>query len=367
MKDIRKEVFLLAKERLRTGNVLLELATGVGKTKLSLDLAQDYGAVNVAVLVPTDAVGEAWIGEIKKWNSKLCVTTVNYKSAHKILEFLIPPDLVIGDEIHHITPLNLQSIRLYKCPIIGLSATVDYEKMELLKELGFERGISVTLDEATEHELVAPYEMSVITFAVNSHDKNMLAGTKQQRWYSTEAQALQHAENRINQAKRSGNPNSIQFAYMHRMRLIRTLPSRITMAQRILARLRSKYPQSRILVFAPDIEQCEAIVPECYYHSKSTSEGFDAFKAGKQQVLGSVNALSEGINVQADIALIVAGLSKERHTVQRLGRLLRRTSDGKLGKAFLLVAEGTQDVTWAESSLAGLTNVKHYKAEKLGL
>jgi superfamily II DNA or RNA helicase len=244
---------------------------------------------------------------------------------------------------------------------------VDYEKMELLKELGFEREISVTLDEATEHDLIAPYEMNVITFPVDKKNKTILAGTKDKRWYSTEAQAIAFAEKRIGQAKKGGNPTSIEFAYMSRMRLIRTLPSRIEIAKRMIARLRAKYPESRILVFAPDIAQCEAIVPECFYHSKSNSLGFEAFKAGAQPVLGSVNAIAEGINVHADIAVIVSGLSKERHTIQRLGRLLRKTADGKLGKAFLLVAEGTQDTIWADTSLASLDNVKYYKSSTLGL
>lgn len=367
MTDLRKQIFQLAQERLKTGNVLLELATGVGKTKLSLDLAADFGAKNVVVLVPTDKVGEAWHAEIKKWGSSLYVDTVNYLSAHKVLSLLIQPDLVILDEVHHITDRNLESISKYKCALIGLSATVDFEKMELLQTLGFQREISVGLDKATEHDLVAPYEMHVISFSVDSVTKNMIAGTKKSQWYTTEAAALAYAETRIKSAKASGNSTSIEFAYMNRMRMIRTLPSRIDTAKRMLARLRKRYPESRILVFAPDIAQCEAIVPECFYHSKTDSSGFDAFVQGKQNVLGSVNALSEGINVSADIAIIVAGLSKERHTVQRLGRLLRKTMDGKLGKAFLLVAEGTQDVVWSEASLASLSNVKHYHAKDLGI
>jgi superfamily II DNA or RNA helicase len=195
----------------------------------------------------------------------------------------------------------------------------------------------------------------------------MEAGNKDTKWMTTEKQALTYADTRISNAKRGGNPTSIQFAFMNRVRLIRTLPSRIEIAKKMLARLKDKYPESKILVFAPDIEQCEAIVPECYYHSKTDSSGFDAFRAGKEQVLGSVNALSEGINVHADIAIIVAGLSKERHTVQRLGRLLRKTAEGKLGKAFLLVAQSTQDEVWAQNSLAGLSNVKYYTSGRLGL
>ena len=367
MNDLRTQVFLLAKERLKTGNVLLELATGVGKTKLALDLATDFGARNVVVLVPTDKVGEAWVAEVKKWNSTLYVTTVNYKSAHKVPELLIQPDIVVLDESHHVTELNLASIIHYKCPLIALSATVDWEKMQLLTKLGFQREISVTLDTASEHELVAPYEMFVIHFPVDKINRNMTAGTKEKSWLTTEADSLAYAEKRIAQAKYSGNKTSIEFAYMNRMRMIRTLPSRISIAKRLLARLLNKYPESKILVFAPDIAQCEAIVPDCFYHSKSDSSGFDAFNAGIKRALGSVNALSEGINVHADIAIIVAGLSKARHSIQRLGRLLRKTKDGKIGKAFLLVADKTQDEVWAEESLSELTNVKHYSSDFLRL
>jgi superfamily II DNA or RNA helicase len=365
--DLRKEIFLLAQQELKVGNVLLELATGVGKTKLGLDLAEDRGAKNVTVLVPTNAVGEAWIAEVKKWNSNLFVTTVNYASAHKVLELLIPPDLVIMDEAHHITERNIEFIALYKCPLIALSATVDWEKMQLLQAIGFKRGISVGLDKATDHDLIAPYEMFIIKFTPDGTRKLIQAGTKEKSWWTTEKASLAYAETRIDKAKQSHNSQSIQFAYLNRMRLIRTLPTRIETAKRLLTRLRTKFPESKILVFAPTIEDCESIVPECYYHSKSDDSGFEAFKNGTQQTLGSVNALSEGINVHADIALIVAGMSKERHTVQRLGRLLRKTAEGKMGKAFLLVAEGTQDETWAEESTGGLSNVKYYKTSDLGL
>lgn len=365
--DLREEIFLIAKERLQTDNVLLELATGVGKTKLALDLASDYGAKNVTVLVPTDAVAEAWLQEVKKWDSKLFVTTVNYASAHKVLNELIPPDLVILDETHHVTERNLEYIIKYDCPLIALSATVDWEKMQLLRALGFERGISVDLDKATEHDLIAPYVMNVISFPVDDKTPNMIAGGKDKKWYTTEEKSLAYAETRITMAMKTRNENTIQFAYMNRMRMIRTLPSRIALAKKVIERLKAKYPASKILVFAPDIAQCEELVPECFYHSKSDNSGFEAFKAGTQQVLGSVQALSEGINVVGDIAIIVAGMSKERHTVQRLGRILRKTSEGKLGQAFLLVAEGTQDVKWAASSLDGLSNVKYFKAAQLGL
>lgn len=368
MKDLRNEIFLVAQEELKNnGRVLLELATGFGKSKMALDLAADYGAKNVVVVVPADAVAEGWVAEISKWSSSLSVILVNYLSAHKVLGMLIAPDLVIMDECHHITERNIEYIRQYKCPIVGLSATVDHEKMALLETIGFKRGISVGLDVATAHDLVAPYEMFAIKFNVDKVTKNIQAGGKGNHWMTTEKATLDYCQTRILQAKASRNTKSIEFAYMNRMRTIRTLPSRMRVAKSLLAKLKAKYPQSKILVFAPTIEWCEQIVPECFYHSKSGSEGFDAFKAGEQQVLGSVNALSEGINVHADIAIIVAGLSKERHTVQRLGRLLRKTAEGKMGKAFLLVASNTQDEVWAESSLANLSNVSCYEAERLGL
>src|SRR6476660_3717430 len=120
MTALRREIFLLAPEELKTGNVLLELATGVGKTKLGLDLAEDYGATNVVVLVPTNKVGEVWMAEVKKWDSKLSVLTVNYASAHKVLEMMFMPHIILLDEGHHITERNLEYIRQYKCPLIAL-------------------------------------------------------------------------------------------------------------------------------------------------------------------------------------------------------------------------------------------------------
>ena len=70
----------------------------------------------------------------------------------------------------------------------------------------------------------------------------------------------------------------------------------------------------------------------------------NAFRAGELRVLVSARVLNEGIDVpDADVAIIVGGVSGQREHVQRVGRLLR-PAPGKRALVYELVVAGTHEV-----------------------
>ena len=372
--DIREETKEKALEQLiATGRTLIEGATGVGKTKMSLDLVVERKYDTVIVLVPTDTVADSWDKDIEKWYGagKLPILVVNYRSAHKLLNVFmcLGTKCLILDECHHITDLNLSS--LIKLPedvdMIALSATVDQEKFELLEQLQFKKGIRITTDQAVEHDLIVNYKVSVIEFEPDSVTKNVECGKKGEKFLTTEADNIRYLEFRFNNAKRAGNSKSIEFAIISRMHFIKSMPSRINIAKKVIAKIKRDNPSKRLLIFAPTIKIAEELCPECYLHSKSGQEMFEDFVSGKSNHLSSVNMLSEGVNVQADMILVLSSYYKERSTVQQLGRVLRKGADGKEGSMIILCATGTQDEVWVKNSTANLRNVKRYNAKTLGL
>ena len=95
------------------------------------------------------------------------------------------------------------------------------------------------------------------------------------------------------------------------------------------------------------------------YHSKikkkERDKMLDAFASGKLNVLLTVKALDEGVNVVgANIAIILSGNSTKRQIIQRVGRVLRK-KEGKVAKLYYVYAIDTKDKDYV------LKNIKHLK------
>ena len=68
------------------------------------------------------------------------------------------------------------------------------------------------------------------------------------------------------------------------------------------------------------------------------------FANGELTVLVSVQTLEEGVDVpDADLAIIVASSKQRRQMVQRMGRVLRRKSDGRDARFIILFVALTDE------------------------
>ncbi len=134
------EVASLFKEKNR---IVVEAATGTGKTKIALDLI-DEEDLSWSVICPTQSIVEAWEEEIVKHGKEHLRERLDiycYASLHKYIDNR--GTNYVLDECHRVTENRLQYIKgnlKSHNKIIGLSATVDFEKKELLSGLGIYRG-----------------------------------------------------------------------------------------------------------------------------------------------------------------------------------------------------------------------------------
>ncbi len=72
------------------------------------------------------------------------------------------------------------------------------------------------------------------------------------------------------------------------------------------------------------------------------TEALTRFAAGDLQVVAAPQVLDEGIDVPAaDLAIILASSRSRRQMVQRMGRVLRRKTDGRQARFVVVAAEGT--------------------------
>ena len=73
-------------------------------------------------------------------------------------------------------------------------------------------------------------------------------------------------------------------------------------------------------------------------------ETFDAFREGSSRFIAAPKLLDEGIDVpDADFAIVLASSRSRRQMIQRMGRVIRKKADDRLGRIAILYVEGTSE------------------------
>ena len=338
------------------GRGFVAMATGSGKSKVAIDLAEYYNPKKlkgmVSLTVPTEKLRDVnWKEEFTKWDnyslysksSRLC-----YASASKVEDEHIK--LAILDEAHNITELSYQYfINNDVENIVAFSATppTDEVKKGLFQRLGVPLVYNLTLDNAVKLGFVAPYKITVVYTELNTVDKDVKAGNKANPFFQTELKSYEYYT-KMYEAGRN-------LAAITRMRFISNLKSKTDAAKFIKEKIMPK--DDRKLIFCGSIPQAEQLSPYVF-HSKSDSKHFDEFKSGEINELACVQALNEGHNfVGLDSALITQITSKEKNLLQRIGRLLRFRI-GHEAHIWLIICKDTQDEAWLASATENIDKSK---------
>ncbi len=147
----------------------------------------------------------------------------------------------------------------------------------------------------------------------------------------------------------------MKFAILGRMQFIYKIPSKTQVIKFLLDKVIPK--EDRTLIFCGNIEQAEQVCPT-FYHSKSSSVAYDAFKNEEINRLSCVKAVNEGHNFPGVDSGIIGQLnSKEKDLVQRIGRLIR-FRPGHEAHLYIVVSESTQDEKWLENAIENLDQSK---------
>lgn len=365
----------------RRGAILI--ATGVGKTKIAINiigkLIQSHLLTQTVISVPTEKLrDEGWRDEFIKWNYHTLIDSVSiyktcYASLNRIKNWTI--NLTILDEGHNITEENSEYFNNNEInDILVLTATrpTDQRKIDIFRKLGIQPVYELKLDEAVKLGIVAPYDITVIEIPLNETEKYIKV-TKKATILKTEKEAYNYYTRMTIVSK---NP----FSRINRMRFIYDCNSKGYAAKRLLD---YKIPKDlRKIIFCGSKAQAISISPYRFF-SKPTikpnevvkdsqkyaqykylmdnyqgSDSLNKFVSGEIDEIACVTALNEGHNLgQIDIALVVQLNSKQLHTIQRIGRILRYYV-GHVGKIIILVLKNTIDEEWCEKALRGLDRSK---------
>ena len=166
----RDEIFKQCVERIsKTNCLLMELATGTGKTRLSIlptnhllasSKFKDAKQINILILVAKRVHKQTWKDEIEKWGgihhptAKINICMECYESLKNHCRERW--DIVISDEAHHIgSDVRLGYLKTMSFDyFIGLSATIPQKLKMLFKYRYHSEVVSCDIIEAIDSDVL---------------------------------------------------------------------------------------------------------------------------------------------------------------------------------------------------------------------
>lgn len=342
--DIQKEVLNLPYK-----NICLELATGVGKSKLALDIVAHRNVTKCLIVVPKLVLIPNWEDEIDKWGyDRNIFRFVTYASLHKIN---LDQDTIIFDEAHHLSKRCLSIVRvLHFNNAVLLSATINRNKKKEIKDVFPDIYFySLSIKKAIDEDILPdptvwlfPLDLGIrqTTRIYNPKAKGTpIVCTYKDRWKAkrqypnrkievicTEKEYYDDLSDEIDYYKNSfmitGNlfrKNKWLHLCSERLKWLSELKTPI------VTQLLKRFSNKRTLTFCNNIEQTQKLGMYCINSkNKDSNEILEKFNKGKIKHITTCQILNEGMNlVNCQVGIYANLNSSETIVNQRLGRLLR--------------------------------------------
>ncbi|MBO6232843.1 MAG: DEAD/DEAH box helicase family protein [Clostridia bacterium] len=315
----RKEV-IEAISRTKPEQLLLELPTGFGKTKIAIDyVVNTLKCKHILVVCPTHTIIDNWKDELDKWNiDKDLFSFITYVSFNKPEKFIDKNyDCYIYDECHHLSTNNQAIILKYNKQLpkyqVLLSATIDYNKRKELKicfpQLKTYKESLKTVIAAGEvsNPICALVKLQLPKDKLEEYNRIQGEIAKYTRLYNTKKQA--YAQNMLLKAKGD------MLKYL--------ADCKTDFVKKILW----TYSNYRTLTFCKDIKHTEQLGKHPI-NSKNTEsdKSLQMFNEGKIKHITACSILDEGVSLyKCQIGIFAYLNSNSRILLQRVGRILRHS------------------------------------------
>ena len=393
----RQEIDNLAKHIIAENkNVLLQWATGCGKTKQAITafdlLNKESGYVNnVLIVIAETAHRKNWIEEFNRWNPGLLqdmrysISIICYDSLHHYVGRHF--DLIILDEAHHIwTDIKMSLLKQVTSDrFILLSATVEDKMIYELEEIiGKIKVSKITLQEAIDFNILPQPEIILVPLQLDNKILNQtieivrgeekkrvtIRCTVSEKWKylkdkrkypnlrlivsCTERQKYNDFDEKIDYYqnlfyKTKKEPIKVKWLNYGLQRKSFLGQLKFDKAKEVL----STFGECRYICFCTDIEQADRLGGNHSIHTKKENplKTIDDFNDKKINSLFVVGMLKEGQNLKdIERGLIIQLDGVTRPFIQKLGRVLR----AEYPKIYIIYFEGTQDEVYLDRALENI-------------
>ena len=347
----RDEILLI-----ESPNILCELPTSFGKTKIALDLMQmrfsTIGYIvntSILIVVPRLVLIDNWKDEFKKWGYERYLRYVEFVTYVSLPKKAGSWDMVIFDEVHHLSARCREALESFTIRnSVMLSATVGRDMKKELKVLFPDLYVyKVSTKQAIQEEILPDPRVYLIPLTLdNIHLNQEIVKNKSQKIeivvpfsqrfaYSkvknrrivikcTQQQYYDDMSSMIAWYKRKMFMETFKNLFLRKSgeRLKWLSEQKSEFVKTILASLTDQ----RTLTFCNGIAQTEEL-GTCCVNSKNTKqskENLEQFNDGFIDHITACNMLDEGVNlVNCRVGVYAALNSSDRVIKQKLGRLLR--------------------------------------------
>jgi superfamily II DNA or RNA helicase len=364
---------------LKKGRGILEMATGTGKTKTSLEICrrlfEDGQIQTVIVSADGDDLLDQWYKELLTFvkqlgfqipvlrhyknhrerdrfflnKSAIILTSRHFLPAvlYSLSEDEGAKSILIHDEVHRLgSPSNREKLAGMSDKVrfrLGLSATPDREYDDegnafVLESVG-EVIYSFGLEDAIRRSILSPFEYIPLEYIASEEDKSR----------------LQQVHKKAAARKQAGEPMTQEEIWIELARVHKTsrakLPVFADFIEANLSLLR------RCIIFVETREYGDEVLSIVHkhrhdfhvYYANEDSEVLKLFANGDIECLITCHRLSEGIDIHSLETVVLFSSSKARlETIQRIGRCLRKNPQDPSKQANVVDFIRTPDVDSGE-------------------
>ena len=337
----REEVNSLALSKIdKAKYLILELITGMGKTKVAIDLINhicdrvfrnDECPTTILILVAKTVHKSTWRDEIEKWGGIMsdCITLECYESMKKYRKTDF--DIVVADEMQHLSDARLEILETINIneSFIGLSATIkgntrDYflyrHNAEVIK-CGLKEAVKDNvLPEPTVYLL--PLYLDTTRYVYKSRKFGRDIITTQKGYYDSVSSLIEWYKNKYFNSRNERIKNIWLSTAGKRLKWCAEQKEALVLS------LLDKFRNYKTLTFCSSIEQSERLSKyNITSKNKASVKNLEMFNLNKIKHITACNILNEGVNLTNCRIGIFCNLNSSEIVVkQRVGRILRHKS-----------------------------------------
>lgn len=350
----------------------ISAGVGSGKTWVAINIHNElwFSGIRVLLVTPTIILHEQnWKIEYEKAQCEILYSTLE-RVCYVSLGKYNPDDydLIIMDEIHHLSQANYEEFIKYinpkKTKVIGLTATppVRGEKKKRFDK-HFPVVFKSSLDDGANNGIVNEFNLNILLIDLDDKKKNIPAGTKAKPFMTTEKGSYDYWSRKIETAVHHGTQRDIQWMSLARKRFLENVETRMVWAKK----LRDKYLKNKkSIIFAPTIVKAKELCKDAIHSKVDGTKILQDFDSGKIKMISSVRMLNEGVTLPNLEAGLICKLDSTDKTIfQQIGRLLR--NPGGVSEVYIIVFRDTVEHKYLNNALANISKerIKYLKKEEL--